>query len=111
MNPELTSAFDAATAGLLTVFGRPVVHANAAGDEATILAVIELDTDPLGEFGERRERRYRAVVASTSGAVVGDTLTHDGDPTTDEPYPEPVIWTLTQLLADDGFTREFSVRQ
>jgi len=93
------------------VFGIPVLHTNADGDEVTITAMLDTEVAPVGEYGERMESRWTAEVAKSAGVQVGDTLTHAGETTEDDPYPDDVVWTLAQVIADDGYTVRFAVRQ
>lgn len=92
------------------VFGIPVVHMNTVNDEVTITAMMETELAPVGEFGERMEPRWTAEVAKSAGVQVGDTLTVAGTVTEDDPYPDDVVWTTTQVISDDGYTVKFAVR-
>lgn len=95
---------------LQAVFGIPVVHMNTVNDEVTITAMMETELAPVGEFGERMEPRWTAEVAKSAGVQVGDTLTVAGTVTEDDPYPDDVVWTTTQVISDDGYTVKFAVR-
>jgi len=92
------------------VFGIPVTHTNADGDEVTITAMLDTEVAPVGEYGERMEARWTAEVAKSASAQVGDTLSHAGEVTDDDPYPDDVVLTLAQVIADDGYTVRFAVR-
>ena len=92
------------------VFGVPATHTNADGDEVTITAILETELAPVGEYGERMEPRWTAEVAKSAGVQVGDTLAHAGTATDDDPYPDDVVWTTTQVISDDGYTVKFAVR-
>ena len=106
MNLDLAATFRSVAADLLIQFGRPVTHTNADDDEAVIQAVIEQETAPVGDYGERMESRMTATINKISGATVGDTLTVPADLAADD----PVIWKLSQLIDDDGFVQRYALR-
>lgn len=110
MNLDLVTTFTAVAADLMAAFGREVTHTDVDGNEVQIQAVIESALSPVGEFGERMEPRWTAEVAKSAGVQVGDTLTHAGTATDDDPYPDDVVWTTTQVISDDGYTVKFAVR-
>lgn len=111
MNVTLAAEFTALSADLMTEFGRAVTHTNSDGDEATIQAVLRSEYAPVGEYGERMEQRMVATVAKSTAVVVGDTLSYAGTVTDDDPYPDDVVWSLAQLLSDNGYILTFAVRQ
>lgn len=106
MNLALATTFRQVATDLLSHFGRPVVHTNADGDEATIQAVLEQEAVAVGDYGERMEPRWAATLSTASGARVGDTLTVAAD----DPDEDDPVWTLTQALDDDGFVQRFALR-
>lgn len=112
-----TSAFDTlmstvAIPAIMDVFAVDVTHTNAYGDEATVQALFETAYAPVGisDYGERMEQRTTATLAKSTGAVVTDTLTHAGTVTDDDPYPDDVTWSLSQLISDDGYLMQFAIR-
>lgn len=111
MNLDLVTTFTAVAADLMATFGREVTHTDVDGDEVQIQAVIESALSPVGEYGERMEQRTTVTVAKSAGVTVGDTLRYAGTATDDDPYPDDVIWSMTQVLSDDGFVQQFAVRQ
>lgn len=110
MNLDLVTTFTAVAADLMAAFGREVTHTDVDGNEVQIQAVIESALSPVGEYGERMEPRWTAEVAKSAGVQVGDTLAHAGTATDDDPYPDDVVWTTTQVISDDGYTVKFAVR-
>lgn len=102
MNIDLVTTFRQVATDLLIQFGRPVTHTNADDDEAVIQAVIEQETAPVGDYGERMESRMTATINKASGATVGDTLTVAAD--------DPTVWKLSQLIDDDGFVQRYALR-
>ena len=110
------SAFDTlmstvAVPAIMDVFAVDVTHTNSDTDEATVQALFETAYAPVGEYGERMEPRMTASLAKSTAAVVGDTLTHAGTVTDDDLYPDDVVWSLAQLLNDDGYLMQFAIRQ
>lgn len=95
---------------LSDVFGVPALHTNADGDEVAVTVIFSQQVVPVGEFGERAESQMTLDIPSSSGARVGQTFAVSGDVTDDDPYPDDVVWTATQLLNDDGYFRTFAVR-
>jgi len=95
---------------LSEVFGIPATHTNADGDEVPVTVIFSQQIVPVGEFGERAELQRTLDIPVASGAQVGQTFAVAGDVTDDDPYPDDVIWTATQLLNDDGYFRTFAVR-
>lgn len=95
---------------LLQTFGRAATHTSNDGDEAALTVIFETGLAPVGEYGERMEPRWTAEVAKSAGVQVGDTLAHAGTATDDDPYPDDVVWTTTQVISDDGYTVKFAVR-
>jgi hypothetical protein len=110
MNLDLVATFRNVASDLLTTFGRPARHENADGDEAAVLIVLDTQAVAVGNFGERMEPQTTIEVTAASGASVGDTFYLPGEVTTDDPFPDEVVWTAAQLLSDDGYTRRFAVR-
>ena len=92
------------------VFGIPALHTNSDGDEVTVTVLFSQQIVPVGEFGERAELQRTLEIPVASGAQVGQTFAVAGTVTDDDPYPDDVIWTATQLLNDDGYFRTFAVR-
>ncbi len=92
------------------VFGIPALHTNADGDEVPVTVLFSQQIVPVGEFGERAELQMTLDIPVSSGARVGQTFAVAGTVTDDDPYPDDVVWTATQLLADDGYFRTFAVR-
>jgi hypothetical protein len=108
------SAFDgimgrAMIPALEAVFGIPATHTNADDDEVPVTVMLGRDLMPVGEYGERMEMRETLEIAASSGAWVGQTFAVAVAPTEDDPDPDPVVYTATQLLADDGYLRRFAV--
>lgn len=100
---------DAAIPALESVFGIAAIHANAEGDDVAVTILLGRELAAVGEYGERMEMRETLEISAESGAVVGQTFTVAGDVTTDDPFPDDVVYTATQLLADDGYMRKFAV--
>ena len=100
---------DSAIPALETVFGIAATHTNAEADEVAVTIMLGEELAPVGEYGERMEMRETLEIAASSGALVGQTFAVAGDPTEDDPAPDDVIYTATQLLADDGYLRKFAV--
>jgi hypothetical protein len=96
---------------LETAFGIPMTHTNAEGDETPLVALLDTAWAPVGEFGERMEARWTVEMAKSAGVQVGDTLSHAGAITEEDPDPDDVIWMLTQVIRDDGYTVQFAVRR
>lgn len=92
------------------VFGVPALHTNSDGDEVAVIVLFSQQVVPVGEFGERAELQTTLDIPVASGAQVGQTFAVAGTATDDDPYPDDVIWTATQLLNDDGYFRTFAVR-
>lgn len=92
------------------VFGVPALHTNADGDEVPVTVLFGQQIVPVGEFGERAELQRTLDIPVASEARVGQTFAVAGDVTEDDPYPDDVVWTATQLLNDDGYFRTFAVR-
>lgn len=92
------------------VFGVPAIHTNADGDEVPVTVQFSQQIVPVGEFGERAELQTTLAIPASSGARVGQTFTVENDATEDDPYPDPTVWTATQLLSDDGYFRTFALR-
>lgn len=110
-----TSAFDTimtqtGVPALLRVLGVPATHTNSDGDDVAVTVILKTGTVAVGEFGERLEYQTTLQLASSAGARVGDVFTLDGTVTTDDPYPDDIVWTAVQLLNDDGYLRTFAVR-
>jgi hypothetical protein len=100
-----------AVPALQDVFGDDMTHTNSEGDEATVVGMLETNYGPVGEFGERMEPRTTITVAKSDGVAVGDTLHYAGTVTDDDPYPDDVVWTMTQIIEDDGYLVRFAARQ
>ncbi len=100
---------DTAIPALESVFGIAAVHANAEGDDVAVTILLGRELAAVGEYGERMEMRETLEISAESGAVVGQTFTVAGDVTDDDPFPDDVVYTATQLLADDGYMRKFAV--
>lgn len=92
------------------VFGVPATHTNSDGDEVTVIVLFSQQIVPVGEFGERAELQRTLDIPVSSDARVGHTFAVAGTVTDDDPDPDDVIWTATQLLNDDGYFRTFAVR-
>lgn len=107
------SALDAALRlelpAMLDILGVPAVHL-VAGDEVPVQVILRSELAAVGDYGERMETRWKLDILATSGAQVGDTFLITPAPTVDDPEPDPVTWTATQLLADDGLFRQLAVR-
>jgi hypothetical protein len=113
-----TSTFDTlmstvAIPAIMGVFAVDVTHTNSDTDEATVQAIFETAYAPVGisDYGERMEQRTTVTLAKSTGAVVTDTLTYAGTVTDDDPYPDDVVWSLAQLISDDGYLMQFAIRQ
>jgi hypothetical protein len=100
---------DSAIPALEEVFGVAAVHENADGDEVAVTIMLGQELAAVGEFGERMEMRETLEISAESGALVGQTFTVAGDVTADDPVPDDIVYTATQLLADDGYFRKFAV--
>jgi len=100
-----------AVPALEDVFGDPMTHTNDEGDEVTVTGILETSYAPVGDFGERLEPRTTISVAKSAAVVVGDTLSYAGTVTDDDPYPDDVVWTMAQIIEDDGYLVRFAVRQ
>jgi len=57
------------------------------------------------------EPRTTISVAKSEGIEVGDTLHYAGAVTDDDPYPDDVVWTVAQIIDDDGYLVRFAVRR
>ena len=111
MNTGLLATFTAVTQGLLSVFGRPVLHSAGGGASATVLAVIREAQDALALSDPFPQRQWTARVAKSAGVAPGDTLTHAGVVTADDPDPDDVVWRAEEVLSDDGFVVTLAIRQ
>lgn len=111
MNLDFVADFTKFAADIMAVWGREVTHTNVDGDENQIQAFVNSELSPVGDYGERMEYRFTATVAKSAGVVVGDTLRYAGTVTDDDPVPDDVIWSLAQVMSDDGFIQQFAVRQ
>jgi hypothetical protein len=100
---------DSAIPALETVFGVAAIHTNAESDEVPVTIMLGQELAPVGEYGERMEMRETLELSAESGALVGQVFAVAGDQTEDDPDPDDVIYTTTQLLADDGYLRKFAV--
>ena len=111
MNTLLAAEFVSLAADLMTEFGREATHTNSDGDEAAVLAVVRSEHAPVGDFGERMEPRTTISVAKSAAVAVGDTLHYAGAVTDEDPLPDDVVWTMAQIIEDDGYLVRFAVRQ
>lgn len=109
MNPALVATFTAVAADLSTAFGRTAVHTHA-GEDAEVRIVVESALIAVGDFGERMEMQTTITVQKSAGVHIGDTFTLPGDVTADDPYPDDVVWTVAQLISDDGYLQVYAVR-
>lgn len=100
MNTGLLATFTAVTQGLLSVFGRPVLHSAGGGASATVLAVIREAQDALALSDPFPQRQWTARVAKSAGVAPGDTLTDGAD-----------VWRAEEVLSDDGFVVTLAIRQ
>lgn len=109
MNTDLLTTFTAVTQDLLSVFGREVRHEGA--EDALIFAVIREAQDALALSDPFPQRQWTARVAKSAGVAPGDTLTHAGVVTADDPAPDDVVWRVEEVLSDDGFVVTLAIRQ
>lgn len=100
MNTGLLATFTAVTQGLLSVFGRPVLHSAGGGASATVLAVIREAQDALALSDPFPQRQWTARVAKSAGVAPGHTLTEGAD-----------VWRIEGILSDDGFVVTLAIRQ
>ena len=91
------------------VFGIAATHTNSEGDEIKVTIILQSELLPTGEFGERMEMRHTLELDKSLAAAIGDTFSIENDPTEDDPAPDPTIWKITQLIADDGYMQKFAV--
>jgi len=110
MNLLLDAEFSSLAADLMTEFGREATHTNDRGDEVVIPVVVRTEYAPV-DFVERMEPRTTITVAKSAGVAVGDTLSYAGTVTDDDPYPDDVVWTATQILEDNGYRVRLAVRR
>jgi len=109
MNPALAATFTGVAQGLLQTFGREVRHEGA--EDTLIFAVIREAQDALALSDPFPQRQWTAQVAKSAGVAPGDTLTHAGVVTADDPDPDDVVWRAEEVLSDDGFVVTLAIRQ
>lgn len=98
---------------LLAAFSEqsPVFFINNDGEESAVKVVIQNELMRSGEYEERVESVTTIECDARDNAQIGNIWTVEPSPTTDDPYPDSIIYRAEQIITDDGLTRKFLVRK
>lgn len=94
---------------LFDQFGIDAQWTNSDGDEVTVAVILGKEVDPVGGWGDLAESRHTLDIDASMGAKIGDTFSVENDPTDDDAFPDPTVWTARQLISDDGLIAKFAV--